>query len=118
MIKHYKDFEVYRRAYDASLEIHKLSLTFPQFEQHELGRQIRRSTKSIPMNIAEGYGKRSSAAEFKRFLLIAIGSCDEIKVQLDYCSDLGYVNTEMYQDLKSRYEEIGKMLYSLHQNWQ
>ena len=117
MIKSYEDIEAYRRAHKVSLEIHKLSLTFPQHEMQELGRQIRRSTKSIVMNIAEGYGKRSYVAEFKRFILIAIGSCDEVRVQLDYCKDLEYMSSEQHQTYKEEYNEIGKMLYGLYKNW-
>ena len=117
MIRSYEDIEAYRRAYMSSLEIHKLSLTFPTHEMRELGGQIRRSTKSIPMNIAEGYGKRVSAAEFKRFLLIAVGSCDEVRVQLDYCKDLDYISTEQHKALKEEYNEIGKMLNGLYKNW-
>ena len=117
MIKSYEDIEAYRRAYKSSLEIHKLSLTFPKHEMQELGGQIRRSTKSIAMNIAEGYGRRISSAELKRFILIAIGSCDEVRVQLDYCKDLEYVSTEQHCALKEEYNEIGKMLYGLYKNW-
>ena len=118
MVKSFRDLHVYQRSYQASLEIHKISLTFPRFEEHELGRQIRRSTKSIAMNIAEGYGKRSSTAEFKRFIAMAIGSCDEIKSQLDYCRDLGYINQEQYRKNAAEYDEIGKMLCQLYLKWQ
>ena len=54
-----------------------------------------------------------SKAEFKRFLLIAIGSCDETKVWLDFAKDLGYASQSLYKELYQEYEEIGKMLYSL-----
>ena len=117
MIRSYEDIEAYQLAYQGSLEIHKLSLTFPKHEMQELGSQIRRSTKSIAMNIAEGYGKRISIAEFKRFLLIAIGSCDEVRVQLDYSRDLDYISKEQHSALKERYNQIGKMLHGLYRNW-
>ena len=117
MIQSYEDLIVYQRAYKVSLEIHLLSLTFPKHEMQELGSQIRRSTKSIAMNIAEGYGKRKSTAEFKRFLAIAIGSCDEVRVQIDYCKSLGYIDELKHNTLKEGYNEIGKMLRSLSQNW-
>ena len=75
MIKTYEDFDVYQRAYDASLKIHKTSLTFPKFEQFELAGQLRRSAGSITANIAEGHGKAASAAEFKRYLSIIFKFC-------------------------------------------
>ena len=108
-----KQLEVYNRAYEVSLEVHRLSLAFPQVEQYELARQIRRATKSIPMNIAEGYAKRSSKAEFRRFLLMALGSNDEVIVQLEYCKDLGYITEAEHSYFHEKYEGIGKMLYAL-----
>ena len=117
MIESYKDLKVFERSYENALEMHRISMTFPQQEQYELGSQIRRATKSIALNIAEGYGKRSSEAEFKRFLVIAIGSCDEVKVQLAFCKDLGYISEEQYGEKEKEYVEIGKMLTKLVQNW-
>ena len=108
-----KNLNVYKKAYELSLEVHVLSLKFPKVEQYELAAQLRRATKSIPMNIAEGYGKQQSKAEFRRFLAMAIGSTDEVKVQLEYSKDLGYITDTEYLSLISGYEEIGKMLYGL-----
>ena len=118
MSNNFADLKVYERAYKASLEIHKISLKFPQIEQHELGSQIRRASKSISMNIAEGYGKRESLAEFRRYLIMAQGSNDEVRVQLRYCKDLGYINEEEYAKHDAEYVEIGKMLTKTRQNWQ
>ena len=117
-VKGFEDLRVYRQAYKASIDIHRQTLTFPQFEEHELGRQIRRATKSIVFNVVEGYGKRSSLAEFKRFIVMAIGSCDEVKSQLEYCKDLGYMSMEEYESYKTEYNIIGKMLYQMYKNWQ
>ena len=117
MIRSYEDIDADKRAYQSSFEVHKLSLTFPKHEMYELGSQLRRSTKSITMNIAEGYGKRIALAEFKRYLLMAIGSCDEVRVQLDYSRDLDYISEEQHNALKAEYNEIGKMLYGLYQKW-
>ena len=118
MINSYKDLIVYQKAYENSLRIHEISLRFPKIEQYELGSQIRRATKSIALNIAEGFGKRSSLAEFKRFLVMALGSNDEVSVQLDYCKDLGYISEEEHTEYKSRYAEIGKMLTKMLRDWQ
>jgi len=60
MIQSYEDLEVYQRTYKMALDIHQLTLKFPGYERFELGSQLRRATKSIPINIAEGYGKRNS----------------------------------------------------------
>ena len=108
-----KQLDVYNKAYNVSLELHKLSLTFPKVEQYELASQLRRATKSIPMNIAEGYAKRSLKAEFRRFLLMALGSNDEVKVQLEYSKDLGYMSEDEYLYFIEKYVELGKMIFSL-----
>ena len=113
----YKELIVYQKAYKASMEIHEPSMNFPGFERSELGNQIRRASKSIPMNIAEGYGRNDSIEDFKRFLTMAMGSCEEVKVQLDYCRDLKHINGEQYQGLTSTYAEISKMLVSMKKDW-
>src|SRR5579871_4112516 len=80
-VKTFEDLEVFRRAYSISLTVHRASLLFPPIEQRGLADQVRRASKSICANVAEGFGKRRrSAAEFKRFLLMAIGSADEMQV--------------------------------------
>ena len=117
-MRSYKDFEVYKRSYDLALRIHKLTLNFPDIEKHELSSQMRRASKSIPLNIGEGYGRRKSSDDFKRFLTMSIGSCDEMKILIEFSSDLGYISKEIYSELIGEYEQIGKMLYGLHQNWQ
>ena len=113
-MKHYRDFEVYQKAYKAALRLHKLTEKFPQSEQYGLTKQIRDSSKSVVVNFVEGFSRRLlSVAEFKRFLLISIGSCDETKVWLDFAKDLGYLVGRQYKEMIQEYEEIGKMLYGL-----
>jgi four helix bundle protein len=93
IIRSFEDLEVYQRAYRLSLEIHKASLEFPKIEQFAMADQVRRASKSICANIAEGFSKqRQSAPEFKRFLMMALGSSDEMKVWISYCLDLGYID--------------------------
>jgi four helix bundle protein len=113
----YKDLNVYQKAYAFSLEVHKASLTFPQIEQFALADQIRRASKSICANIAEGFGKqRASKAEFRRFLMMAIGSCDEMAVWIQYVIDLEYVNSSVGQRWQGDYNHTVRMLQTLFQN--
>ena len=114
----FEDLEVFQRAYRASLEVHRASLRFPAIEQHGLADQIRRASKSICGNIAEGFGKqRRSSAEFKRYLLMAIGSADEMQVWLRYCADLDYVDQEKIAAWRDEYRQIAKMLQGLYTAW-
>ena len=111
----FDDLEVFQRAYEISLDLHRASLTFPKVEQFGLADQIRRASKSICGNIAEGFGKRRrSSAEFKRYLLMAIGSADEMQVWLKYCFDLEYVDQKLCARWRDEYRQIAKMLQGLY----
>ena len=117
-VESFEDLEVFQRAYRISLEIHRKSLEFPAIEQRALGDQVRRASKSICANVAEGFAKQgSSAAEFKRYLLMAIGSSDEMRVWARYCRDLGYIDEPTWQRWRDEYHEIAKMLQGLSRNW-
>ena len=110
----FEDLEVFQRAYRLSLEIHRASLTFPSAEQRALADQIRRASKSICANIAEGYGRQKrSKAEFKRFLQMAIGSSDEMRVWVRYALDLQYIDGPTWRHWRDEYQTIVRMLQSL-----
>ena len=118
MINSFEELEVFQRAYKLSLEIHRLSLEFPGREQYGLGEQIRRASKSICANIAEGFAKQSfSVPEFKRYLSIAVGSSDEMRVWIRYCLDLQYISEDTWKYWRDEYKEISKMLMGLHRSW-
>ena len=103
-----------QRAYKVSLEIHRFTQAMPKVEQFDLASQIRRASKSICANLAEGFGKQSrSKAEFKRFIQMSIGSADEIRVWLRYCLDLEYLDEQRWQHWREEYEQIAKMLQGL-----
>ena len=110
----FEDLEVFQRAYRLSLEIHRASLAFPSTEQRALADQIHRASKSICANVAEGYGRQKrSKAEFKRFLQMAIGSGDEMRVWVRYALDLGYIDEATWQRWRDEYQAITRMLQSL-----
>ena len=117
-VEAFEDLEVFQRAYRISLEVHRESLSFPSIEQYALGDQVRRASKSICANLAEGFAKQSvSAAEFKRFVLMATGSSDEMRVWARYCLDLGYIDEAMWRRWRDEYQEISKMLQGLSRKW-
>ena len=114
----FEDLDVFKRAYRVSLEVHRISLAFPQVEQYGLADQMRRASKSICANLAEGFGKQSaSQAEIKRFIQIAICSADEMRVWIRYCFDLGYIDQSCWQQWRDEYQEIAKMLHGLAKSW-
>ena len=109
-----EELGVFQRAYRLSLEVHRASLDFPRIEQFALADQVRRASKSICANIAEGFGKqRQSRTEFHRFIVMAIGSADEMQVWTLYARDLGYIGAETAERWQGEYSEIARMLQGL-----
>ena len=115
MSKSYKDLIVYQKSYELALEIHKITLTFPKFERYELGGQLRRSSVSIPLNIAEGYGRKIYSKYFNQFLVNALGSNNETVVLLDLTKDLGYITKEKHDEFVERYDHLGRQINRLIQ---
>jgi four helix bundle protein len=94
--------------------VHKASLEFPKIEQYALADQIRRASKSICANLAEGFGKQSaSSAEFKRFVSISVGSASEMQVWCEYALALGYIDQRIFDVWHEGYDHIIKMLQRL-----
>ena len=106
----YRDLEVYRKSYELAISICEYAKTMPNEERYELTSQIRRAATSVPLNIAEGYGKRESQQEFRRYLMMAKGSSTEMQVLLDMCKDLGYMKEDHYKRYWERYDEVSRML--------
>jgi len=113
----FHNLDVYKKAYELSLLVHRESLRFPQIEQRELASQLRRSSKSICANIAEGMGRQMSANDVVRFLRNSLGSCDESRIWLEYARDLGYLDAQLFENYHTRYCEVGRMLNGLISKW-
>jgi four helix bundle protein len=117
-VSSFEDLEVFRRAHQVSLEIHRESLRFPKIEQFAMADQVRRASKSICANIAEGFAKqRRSSAEYRRYLLMAIGSADEMRVWIRYCLDLDYIDDATSSRWREEYIVIAKMLQVIYTRW-
>ena len=111
----FENLDVWKKAFSVSIDVHKTSLEFPATEQYALADQIRRASKSICANIAEGFGKqKASKAEFKRFLLMALGSANEMLVWIRYCQELAYINQAKHDLWWQEYTSVCKMLNVLH----
>ena len=100
---------IWQRSHSLTLEIYKISKTFPKSEIFGLTSQIRRAVSSIPTNIAEGCG-RNSNKEFAHFLQIAIGSATEVEYQLLLAHDINYINDDDYQILTDETVAVRKMI--------
>jgi len=116
-IRSYEDLQIYQEGYQLALQIHRVTKELPKQEQYELGAQVRRAAISVPANIAEGYGRKNSAREFKHFLRNAMGSANEVKVYIDMMKDIGYIEEERYQKLREGYDTLTKKIYRLIDRW-
>ena len=92
-IDDFKDLIVWKRAMELAKAAYLLTGKLPRQENYALADQIRRSSVSIPSNIAEGYG-RSTPRDYARFLAMARGSSYELETQIILCVELGYIQQE------------------------
>ena len=115
-IKNYTDLKIYQEGYKITLEMYKITRKYPSEEKYEIVSQMRRAAYSIPLNIAEGWGRKSKL-EFKRFLKMSLGSCNELQVLIEISKDLGYIENKEYKDIKERVERLGKQIYTLEDKW-
>jgi four helix bundle protein len=106
---------VFRRAYALSLEIHVASRSFPRDEQYRgVADQLRRATKSVCALLVEGRGRQvGSDVEFRRYVIMAIGSADEAALWCEYARDLGYVEARQAEAWISELSEIARMLQGI-----
>lgn len=111
-MKDYKNFTVWQKSHQLTLDVYKVLNSFPKEEMFGLISQMKRSSSSIPTNIAEGCG-RNTDKDFARFLIIAFGSANELEYQFILSRDLSFINLETSEKLLLQIEEIKKMLNSL-----
>jgi len=116
-VKNYSDLLVYKQGYRLALDVSRLTKRFPREEQFELGRQLRRSARSVPANIVEGWTKRNSAAEFKRHLLIAAGEVAECKFWIELAADEGLCEKVPASQLIENFSKLGFMIHKLWKEW-
>lgn len=109
-IKSAKQLTVYVAAYRLAMEVFELSKKFPSEERYALISQIRRSSRSISMNLREAWAKRRYEAHFISKLTDCDGENSETDTSLDFALDCGYITPEQHQHLTGLCGEIGKML--------
>ena len=98
MIRNFKDLEIYQRSKKLLKDIYKITERYPEEERYNEISQLRRSVLSIPLNIAEGYGRKSKE-DLKRFLKISLGSSNEVEALLEISKELNYLGEKEYQKL-------------------
>jgi four helix bundle protein len=104
---------VYQLSYALALEVFEISRSFPREEQYSLTDQIRRCSRSVPVNIAEAWRRRKDKKAFVSKLVDSSSEEAEMEVWLGMCRDCRYITTETYEGFMVKYEEVGKMLNSM-----
>jgi len=112
----YKDLKVYQFAYKLAMEIFEITKLFPKEEIYSLTDQIRRSSRSVCVNIGEGYRKRKYPKHFSSKMTDADGECTETQIWLDFSKDCKYISQEISDRLYKEYVEVGRMLGSMANN--
>jgi four helix bundle protein len=108
----YRKLQVWERAHGLTLDVYGVTRGFPREEMFGLTSQLRRASASIPANIAEGCG-RNSDGELARFLVIAMGSANELDYHLLLAHDLGYLQSGQHEKLAAEAQAITRMLATL-----
>jgi four helix bundle protein len=110
MLRGHRDLKVYQLAFKLALEIFELSKKFPDEERYSQTSQIRRSSRSVAANIAEGFRKRQYPNMFVSKLADSDAEATETQVWLDFAHSCGYLPDAKRRQLMDGYEEVGKML--------
>jgi four helix bundle protein len=121
-MKSYRDLEIYKESKRLAIEIHKMSMNLPKFEQFEEGSQIRRSSKSVTSMIVEGYARRRYKADFLKYLVYSHAECDETIVHLEFLFETGSLKDEnLFASLKAHYEALSRKINAyitwVENNW-
>ena len=109
----YRDLKVYQLSYQLALQIHELTKFYPKEEKYSLTDQIRRSSRSVPANIAEAWKKRRYKKSFIAKVIDSAGEAGETEVWLDFSKDIGYLDENEYEPLMVKYDEVNRMLFGM-----
>jgi four helix bundle protein len=110
--KSYRDLEIYVESKRLAIEIHKMSLLLPRFEQYEEASQIRRASKAVTALIVEGYARKRYLSDFVKYLTYSHAECDETLVHWDFLFETGsFQNKEAFESLRDQYIELSKKIY-------
>lgn len=111
-INTFRDLIAWQKAFGLGVQVYKVAQSLPSMESFGLGSQLRRGAISVASNIAEGFG-RGSTADYVRFLKVARGSLYELDTQLEFAVELGFAQRSTYTAVKERLDETERVLAGL-----
>jgi four helix bundle protein len=107
-----RQYDVFRLADSLVILVYRATRRFPREETFGLAAQMRRAALSVPLNLVEG-AARASGRDFAHFVDMALGSCEEVRYQVQVACQLGYMEASECRKLDGRYENVAKMLNRL-----
>ena len=111
-IKTFEDLIIWQKGIELAKLIYQISQELPPDEKFSLGDQLRRAAISVPSNIAEGYGRRTSN-DYRKYLPISLGSLYEIQTQLKIGFELNLITNDKFCKANSLAKEIDRMVYAI-----
>jgi len=115
-VQNAKELKAYQLSYRLAMDIFKLTKGFPSEEKFALISQIRRSARSVPMNLREAWAKRRYEAHFISKLTDCDGECNETDTSLDFARDCGYITDTQHEALVATNQQVGRLLGSMLNN--
>ncbi len=112
----FRDLIVFQLSYQLAVEVFDITKTFPKEEKYSLTDQVRRSSRSVPGNIAEAWSRRKYPKSFVSKLIDSLGEANETTVWIDFSKDFKYFNESECNHFINKYEEVCKMLNSMINN--
>ncbi len=112
-IRHFRDLEVYQRAFAAAMRIFEITKQFPGDEKYSLVDQMRRASRSVCTNLAEGWRKRKYPAVFRNKITDSMMEGSESQCWLEFALACKYIDTQIFTELDQEYEVILAMLNSM-----
>jgi four helix bundle protein len=109
----YRHLRAWQKSMDLAEQVYRETAEYPTYERFGLTSQMRRAAVSIPSNIAEGQGRRSTDEEFVRFLRISLGSLCELETQLELSIRMNFMNLDRATHLRPTIDEVGRLLNGL-----
>jgi four helix bundle protein len=115
-LKHFRDLEVYQKAFELAMNIFKITKCFPMEERYSLVDQIRRSSRSVCANLAEAWRKRKYVAVFKNKMTDAMQEASETQCWLEFAMACEYISRDLFDKFDDECEKIIMMLNSMERN--
>ncbi len=114
LVQSYRDLKAWRLGMEFTMEVYRLTKTFPPHERYGLASQLQRAAVSVPSNVSEGHQLKPKS--YKHFLTLALGSLAEANTQIEIAQRLRYVSEQEFASITERSSELRRVLHGLRRS--